>query len=126
LGVAVVLVTHDLAVVAEVATRVAVMYAGRLVEYGMVEDIFKGERRHPYVVALVGAIPSVLENGLAVRPIPGQVPNLAALPAGCRFAPRCDRAVKCCYEREPALLADESNHLVACHVVNAEGCAGEP
>ncbi|MHB2027284.1 MAG: ABC transporter ATP-binding protein [Acidimicrobiales bacterium] len=119
LGITIVLVTHDLAVVAEMATKVAVMYAGRLVEFGTVEEIFKDARRHPYVVALVGAIPSVLEGGLAVRPIPGQVPNLTQLPEGCRFAPRCALAEPRCRDEEPALIANESGHLVACHVVNS-------
>ena len=119
LGITIVLVTHDLAVVAETATKVAVMYAGRLVEFGTAEEIFKDARRHPYVVALVGAIPSVLQDGLAVRPIPGQVPNLTQLPAGCRFAPRCELAEPRCRDEEPALLASESGHLVACHVVNS-------
>jgi len=76
----IVFITHDLAVVAELATRVAVMYAGKLVEAGPVEDIFVGKRRHPYVTALIAAIPSVLEGGLDVRPIPGEVPNLTDLP----------------------------------------------
>lgn len=124
LGITIVLVTHDLAVVAEMSTKVAVMYAGRLVEFGTVEEIFKDARRHPYVVALVGAIPSVLEDGLAVRPIPGQVPNLSQLPPGCRFAPRCAKAVSRCREEEPALLASDGGHLVACHVVNAPGAVG--
>ncbi|MDA8069063.1 MAG: ABC transporter ATP-binding protein [Actinomycetota bacterium] len=119
LGIAIMLVTHDLAVVAEVATKVAVMYAGRLVEYGGVDEIFHGQRRHPYVAALIGAIPSVLKGGLTVRPIPGQVPSLAELAPGCRFAPRCQRAVTICHQQEPALLADGGDHLVACHVVNA-------
>ncbi|TDD19354.1 ABC transporter ATP-binding protein [Kribbella turkmenica] len=118
LGVTIVFVTHDLAVVAEVATRVAVMYAGRLVETGTVEEIFKAERRHPYVEALINAIPSVLDVGLTVEPIGGAVPNLADLPAGCRFAPRCGLAEEICQHTEPPLLGDDGGHLVACHVVN--------
>ncbi|GAB3756548.1 ABC transporter ATP-binding protein [Microlunatus parietis] len=118
LGVTIIFVTHDLAVVAELATRVAVMYAGRLVESGTVEEIFKAGRRHPYVEALINAIPSVLDAGLRVRPIGGAVPNLAELPGGCRFAPRCARAEDLCHETEPPLLGDDHGHLVACHVVN--------
>ncbi|GAA2756358.1 ABC transporter ATP-binding protein [Actinopolymorpha rutila] len=119
LGVTIIFVTHDLAVVAELATRVAVMYAGRLVEAGTVREIFKSPRRHPYVQALVDAIPSVLEKGLLVRPIAGEVPNLADLPPGCRFAPRCPSAQHVCTQAEPPLLADKQ-HLVACHVVNED------
>lgn len=118
LGLTIVFVTHDLAVVAELANRVAVMYAGRLVESGTVEEIFNPGRRHPYVAALIDAIPSVLEKGLRVRPIEGQVPNLAQLPAGCRFAPRCQLAEGVCREVEPPLPADEHGHAIACHVVN--------
>jgi peptide/nickel transport system ATP-binding protein len=117
LGITIVFVTHDLAVVAELATRVAVMYAGRLVESGTVREIFKSEGRHPYVQALVEAIPSILDEGLLVRPIAGEVPNLAELPPGCRFAPRCQLAREICTRVEPPLLGDKQ-HLVACHVVN--------
>lgn len=121
LGVTIIFVTHDLAVVAELATRVAVMYAGRMVESGTVEEIFqRGGRRHPYVEALIGAIPSVLDTGLEVHPIGGQVPNLADLPPGCRFAPRCPLAEPVCHEDEPPLRADHNHHEVACHVVNRE------
>lgn len=118
LGVTIIFVTHDLAVVAELASRVAVMYAGRLVESGTVEEIFAAGRRHPYVEALIRAIPSVLEGGLDVQPIPGQVPNLADLPTGCRFHPRCPVAEAACSQEEPPLLADPAHHLVACRVVN--------
>jgi peptide/nickel transport system ATP-binding protein len=120
LGLTIVFVTHDLAVVAELASHVAVMYAGRLVESGTVAEVFSERRRHPYVAALIDAIPSVLDDGLDVRPIPGQVPNLAELPPGCRFAARCPLAEAVCREREPALLADERGHQIACHVVNRE------
>ncbi|MGJ6979087.1 ABC transporter ATP-binding protein [Aestuariimicrobium soli] len=119
LGLTIIFVTHDLAVVAELATKVAVMYAGRLVEVGEVESIFAGEFRHPYVQALIGAIPSVLEAGLTVKPIGGQVPNLAKLPPGCRFAPRCALAEDHCREVEPTLTV-RGDHAVACHVVSRE------
>ncbi|MCL4414355.1 MAG: ATP-binding cassette domain-containing protein, partial [Actinobacteria bacterium] len=117
-GVTIILITHDLGVVAEIATRVGVMYAGRLVETGTVEEIFAKGRRHPYVAALIEAIPSVLGTGLFVHSIPGQVPNLADLPSGCRFAPRCPLARDICVEVEPLLFATEDGHAVACHVVN--------
>ena len=120
LGITIIFVTHDLSVVAELATRVAVMYAGRLVEAGTVREVFKARRRHPYVQALTDAIPSILDNGLAVRSIGGEVPNLAELPAGCRFAPRCGLARDVCAEVEPPLLADEYHHRIACHVVNED------
>ena len=117
LGLTVLFVTHDLAVVAELADRVAVMYAGRLVESGPVEEIFAHGRRHPYLAALVAAIPSVLEGGLEVRPIPGHVPVSGEQPPGCRFAPRCELARDLCRRLEPRLVRDATGHAVACHAV---------
>jgi len=118
LGLTIIFVTHDLAVVAELATRVAVLYAGRLVECGSVYEIFGEGRRHPYVQGLINAIPSVLDKGLQIRPIPGEVPNLAQLPRGCRFAPRCPLVEEGCLLEEPSGVVGESGHMVACHVVN--------
>jgi peptide/nickel transport system ATP-binding protein len=120
LGVTIVFITHDLALVAELADRVAVMYAGRLVENGTIDEIFYGERRHPYVNALIRAIPSVNGDPSLIKPIPGRVPSLAELPPGCRFAPRCQLAEAICHEVDPPLLSDERGHAVACHVVNAD------
>jgi peptide/nickel transport system ATP-binding protein len=120
LGLTIIFVTHDLAVVAELASRVGVMYAGRLVESGTVKEIFSARRRHPYVTALIASIPTVLDRGLHISPIPGQVPNLAQLPPGCRFAPRCSLARSLCTQAEPPLLGDEHHHAVACHVVNED------
>lgn len=129
----VIFVTHDLAVVAELATRVVVMYAGAVVEDGDVLSVFdRGARRHPYVVALIEAIPSILDGGERVRPIRGQVPNLAELPAGCRFAPRCEFSMPICNEKVPELVrVDHGGHAVACWLVggaergsaNGEGAA---
>lgn len=120
LGVTIVFITHDLALVAELADRVAVMYAGRLVETGTVDEIFYDRRRHPYVDALVRAVPSVTADTTLIRPIPGRVPNLAELPPGCRFAPRCGMAEAICHRTDPRLLTDSSGHAIACHVANAE------
>jgi peptide/nickel transport system ATP-binding protein len=120
LGMTVIFVTHDLALVAELAQRVAVMYAGRLVEVGTVEEIFYGHRRHPYAAALIEAIPSVMGNRDLIKSIPGQVPSLLDLPPGCRFAPRCALARDVCREVEPSLLSDDEGHSVACHVANEE------
>ena len=120
LGMTIIFVTHDLALVAELAERVAVMYAGRLVEVGTVDGIFYGQRRHPYAEALIEAIPSVMGNRELIRSIPGQVPSLLELPPGCRFAPRCPLARDVCRAVEPSLLTDAHEHSVACHVVNEE------
>lgn len=118
LGTTVVFITHDLAVVAELSNRVAVMYAGRLVESGTVDEVFFATRRHPYVKALISAMPSVAADPSSLRPIPGQVPDLSDLPPGCRFAPRCALAQPICQEAEPGLLVSASGHAVSCHVVN--------
>jgi peptide/nickel transport system ATP-binding protein len=120
LGMTIMFVTHDLGLVAELAQRVAVMYAGRLVEVGTAEEVFYGQRRHPYARALIEAIPSVLGDRGLIRSIPGQVPNLAQLPPACRFAPRCSVARPICNEVEPKLLTDAHRHSVACHVANEE------
>ena len=117
LGVTVLFATHDLAVVAELANRVAVMYAGKLVELGDVGDVFSSEGcRHPYVVGLIDAVPTALGKGPLARPIPGQMPSLAALPGGCRFHPRCTLAVERCLHVDPALETTGLRHAVACHV----------
>ena len=118
LGMTIIFVTHDLALVAELAERVAVMYAGRLVEVGTVDEIFYGQRRHPYAMALIEAIPSVMGDRGLIRSIPGQVPSLLELPPGCRFAPRCPVALDVCREVEPPILSDNRAHFVACHVAN--------
>ncbi|MDA8356827.1 MAG: ABC transporter ATP-binding protein [Actinomycetota bacterium] len=114
LGVTIIFATHDLAVVAELASRVAVMYAGRLVELGDIDDIFSGDHRHPYVAGLIDAVPTVLGDKAFARPIPGQVPNLAALPSGCRFHPRCALAREQCREEDPPLETSGPRHAVAC------------
>jgi peptide/nickel transport system ATP-binding protein len=118
LNTTVIFVTHDLAVVAELADRVAVMYAGRLVESGSVDEIFFDDRRHPYVKALISAMPSVVADPSSLRSIPGQVPDLSDLPPGCRFAPRCGLVQPICREVEPKLLVNAVGHAVSCHVVN--------
>jgi peptide/nickel transport system ATP-binding protein len=120
LGMTVIFVTHDLALVAELAQRVAVMYAGRLVEVGSVDEIFYEDRRHPYAVALIDAIPSVM-GSQHIKSIPGHVPNLLELPPGCRFAARCPLVRdEICRRVEPSLLDDGHDHRVACHVANEQ------
>ena len=115
-GAAVVLITHDPGVVAEVADRVAVMYGGRIVESGRVEDIF-ARPRHPYTAALLHSIPRVNATDRRLDPIPGQPPDPADLPQGCAFEPRCavgkDRPR--CLREDPPLVATDSASASACH-----------
>ncbi|NUT53137.1 MAG: ABC transporter ATP-binding protein, partial [Saccharothrix sp.] len=106
-GRAVLLITHDLAAARRVADRIAVMYAGRVVEVGPAARVL-GSPRHPYARGLVDALPD-----RAFTPVPGLPPLLTDLPPGCAFAPRCDRVTTAC-ARRPTLTDDD--HAVACHV----------
>jgi oligopeptide/dipeptide ABC transporter ATP-binding protein len=113
-GTAMLLITHDLAVVAETAHRVAVMYAGRIIETGEVGAIFANPR-HPYTQGLLASIPRIEpQRAASLHEIPGMVPNAAERPAGCAFAARCPRAVAQCWEHPPPLDPAGSGHLVAC------------
>lgn len=112
-GVALLLITHDMGVVAQVCDRVAVLYAGRLAEEGAVGPIFAAPA-HPYTAALIGCIP---QDGMAkgsLTGIPGAVPSAAAFPAGCRFHPRCPRASDLCRSTVPPILHNDAGR-VACH-----------
>lgn len=125
MGTSVVLITHDLGVVAEMADRVAVMYAGRIVEQADVIPLFD-EPLHPYTQGLIGSIPVLGEIKEKLDVIPGTVPNLVDLPPGCRFAPRCQARVKhalqICTVQEPALSEVKPGHKVRCWLYeDAEG-----
>ncbi|AWD22369.1 ABC transporter ATP-binding protein [Fuscovulum blasticum] len=112
-GVALLLITHDMGVVAQVCDRVAVLYAGRLAEEGPVGPIFAAPA-HPYTAALIGCIP---QDGMAkgsLTGIPGAVPSAAAFPAGCRFHPRCPRASDLC-RNTPPMIVHRTAGQVACH-----------
>lgn len=117
LGSAVILITHDLGVIAEMADRVAVMYAGHIVEQTSVYNLYK-EPLHPYTVGLIGSTPVLGRVREKLDVIPGSVPNLVNLPKGCRFAPRCSARVEydlpICTEREPNLIQTEEGHKVRC------------
>jgi oligopeptide/dipeptide ABC transporter ATP-binding protein len=102
-GMAVLLITHDLGVVAEVCDRVIVMYGGQIVEAGTVHDIFL-RPRHPYTQGLLDSLPKIAEEGTRLRPIQGVVPNPAAWPEACRFRPRCPHAWDRCAREMPPLL----------------------
>ncbi len=103
-GTAILLISHNLGVIAEVCERVVVMYAGRAVEEGDVYSIFD-RPLHPYTRALLAAVPSPQHRGTTLAAIPGRVPSLLALPPGCKYADRCAHAVAVCFEREPGSLA---------------------
>jgi peptide/nickel transport system ATP-binding protein len=117
LGTGLVLITHDLGVVAQTAQRVIVMYAGRKVEEASVEALFAAPK-HPYTRGLMASIPTVPASGVAVQArlneIPGTVPSLVRLPKGCAFAPRCKLAIKRCEAEYPPLIDWGGGHLAAC------------
>ncbi len=115
LGMSILLITHDLGVVAEVADRVAMTYAGNKIEEASVFDLFQ-RPQHPYTQGLIQASPAA-SAGLATRlkEIRGQVPALHEMPAGCRFAPRCDWGIDACRGSPPALRESLTDHYVACH-----------
>ncbi len=114
LGMATLLVTHDMGVVAGRADRISVMYAGRIVETGSTADIFAA-MRHPYTQALLGSIPRLTQdNRKPLVSIPGLPPDLTNPPPGCRFAPRCPRATEQCRAQEPPLSGANKQHLFAC------------
>ena len=107
-GAGVLIITHDLGVVAEFANRALVMYAGRAVEIAAVEELYRN-RRMPYTVGLLGSVPRLdAPQGARLVPIPGAPPSLAALPPGCPFAPRCPLAIDDCRAAEPELIAGRS------------------
>ncbi len=113
----VLLITHDLGVVAENAHQVAVMYAGQVVEYGSAEDLF-AKPRHPYTIGLLRSLPDLAGPGQRLATIPGIVPSAFAFPSGCRFRTRCSLATSRCSEAQPSLSPVEGSrerHTVACH-----------
>lgn len=114
LNTAMILVTHDLGVVAQICDHVAVMYAGEIIESGTVEDIFLPGRHHPYTVGLFGSIPNLEEETDRLAPINGLMPDPTALPEGCKFSPRCPDCMDICRSREPDALY-EGTHHIACH-----------
>ena len=108
------LITHDLGVVAETCDKVAIMYAGEIVEYGDLRNIFK-ETAHPYTKGLFGSLPSLDKKTHRLKPIAGLMPDPANLPEGCKFHPRCPYADETCRTQEPMTTELSPGHLVRCH-----------
>ncbi|NEZ40234.1 ABC transporter ATP-binding protein [Paenibacillus alvei] len=120
LGMAIVLITHDMGVAAEMADRIAVMYAGKIVEEGSVEEIFD-HPSHPYTIGLLQSIPGLEgARGEELYTIPGTIPGINNLPSGCRFNPRCSKVEDKCRQHEPALGEIRSNHQVACWLYHSD------
>lgn len=124
-GMAVVLVTHNLSVVAEICDRVMVMYAGRLVEEAPVRELFRNPQ-HPYTRQLLKAIPSFPRDGRRLETMPGRVPDLSVDVPGCAFAPRCPERIGLCDETRPVLpTATPGAARAACHLVTSSASTGE-
>jgi len=119
LGLSVILITHDLGVVAKVCDKVAVMYAGQVVEYGTIEQLFD-DPKHPYTAGLLHSIPDPEGAATHLEGIPGFLPNLLDPPAGCRFEARCPKAMDVCRRVRPPALDLDGGHKVACHVYRPE------
>jgi len=117
---AILLITHNLAVVAETCQRVMVMYAGRIVEEAATTTLFDNPK-HPYTQGLLNSIPSLTKDSQTLDSIPGMVPNLLNLPIGCRFAPRCKYCMDICRKVHPEMTALGAEHRVCCHLYSKEG-----
>jgi peptide/nickel transport system ATP-binding protein len=116
LGIALIVITHNLGIVARYADRVNVMYAARIIEQGSADHVFL-EPAHPYAIGLMRSIPRLdLPRGIKLETIEGLVPNLASAPPGCRFAPRCPHAIEYCTRRPAHFAEDEPGHLVNCRL----------
>ncbi len=116
LGMAILLITHDLGIVAEMADHVAVMYAGRIVEYAGVGDLFR-KPRNPYTQGLFASLPSIGEAQERLEAIPGNVPDATRFPRGCRFHPRCKHGIDRCATEAPPLEKKTGEHSNACWVL---------
>ena len=112
---ALLMITHDLGIIAEMCDEVSVMYAGRIVEHGTLEDIFDNTS-HPYTQGLFNSIPNIEDRKSELKPIRGLMPDPANLPKGCAFCPRCDYATERCAEEKPGKVWLNETHCVECHL----------
>ena len=111
---AIILITHDLAITAQLCDRIVVMYAGQVVEASPTRELFRAPRHH-YTRGLLDSMPRLGQKRARLAQIPGQPPDLGTLPVGCRFAPRCPRAEERCRAEEPALTSSADGREVRCH-----------
>ena len=116
---AMLMITHDLGIVAEVCDEVSIIYAGSIVEHGNLEDIFDN-MRHPYTRGLFNSLPNMLEKRARLKPIPGLMPDPSNLPNGCAFSPRCEYAMEICKAEKPPCIYRTEQHYVECHLYTQE------
>ena len=119
LGTSMLMITHDLGIVAQTCDDVGVMYAGEIIESGTVEDIFLGDRHHPYTVGLFDSIPNLTSRATRLKPIPGLMPDPTALPDGCVFADRCSHCMEICSTQHPQVYTN-GTHKLCCHLFDKE------
>lgn len=124
-GTSVIMITHDLGVVAETCDKVGIIYAGEVVEYGTLADIFQGEEHHPYTVGLFGSIPNLTENSRRLHPIEGLMPDPTKLPEGCSFSPRCKKCMDICHRKKPPVY-EAGDHQIRCHLYGQQGRSETP
>lgn len=115
MGMSMIMITHDLGIIAQTCDKVAVMYAGEFIESGTLEDIFTGDSHHPYTNGLFGSIPNLNEKTKRLNPIPGLMPDPTNLPGGCYFAPRCPHCTDICRQSHPQ-DAVRGTHCIKCHL----------
>jgi peptide/nickel transport system ATP-binding protein len=117
LNLAIIIITHDLSIISETCNKMAVMYAGKIVEIGDVMSLFK-KPLHPYTQGLISAFPNLKAKKQEMISIPGSPPNLLNPPTGCRFHPRCSFAMDICKKEEPAVIEVSQGHYAACHLIS--------
>lgn len=115
IGTSMIMITHDLGIVAQTCDKVAVLYAGQIIESGTLEDLFTGQSHHPYTTGLFGSIPNLKIKTKRLSPIGGLMPDPTNLPKGCKFSPRCPQCMYICTEVEPADHSNKS-HTIKCHL----------
>lgn len=114
-GLSIIVISHDLSILAQICDKIAIMYAGKIVEYADVETIY-GKPAHPYTTALINAFPSVRGPKKPLSILAGEPPNMINLPPGCPFHPRCSSALEICCKVEPKMVRLDREHYVACHL----------
>ena len=119
LNTAMILITHDLGVVAQTCDQVAIMYAGEIIEKGTVEQIFSGDRHHPYTIGLFQSIPDLKKKTRRLHPIDGLMPDPTDLPAGCKFHTRCPHCMEICKTENPK-SEERNGHMIRCHLYGHE------
>ncbi len=130
LNMTLIMITHDLGIVAENCDTVGTVYAGEIIEYGTVEDIFDSDDHHPYTEGLFAALPNITRDEKRLKSIPGLMPDPTALPSGCSFNPRCSMCMDICKSEEPKIVKLNDSHYIKCHLfsdrtLNSEISEGE-